>query len=208
MGASAGRSILDNADQPRHKHPKTSIACQILDWADDCAYSIHDVEDALQAQFLNPGDLEDVRFRGAFSRIMKRRGRRKVVPELAFSEVRERLMDSGAEDSSRTNQGDERAHRKSAMRNILNDLITSVSVRSRRRQSSRGFLLALVVPDESRILSVLCKSVIWEAVITDPRVAAMSAKGQGNSPGPISSSYGRGSREKSAAPFPDGITGL
>ncbi len=32
--------------------PPTSITCQILDWADDCAYSIHDIEDALQARFL------------------------------------------------------------------------------------------------------------------------------------------------------------
>jgi dGTP triphosphohydrolase len=34
------------------------------------------------------------------------------------------------------------------------------------------------VPDESRILAALCKAVVWEAVITDPRVAAMSTKGK------------------------------
>ena len=54
-----GGAILASQARPRRRLPITSIACQILDWADDCAYSIHDVEDALQAQFLHPGDLMD-----------------------------------------------------------------------------------------------------------------------------------------------------
>jgi dGTP triphosphohydrolase len=64
------------------------------------------------------------------------------------------------------------------MRNILNDLITSVSVECCSSRGRSDFSWRLIVPDESRILSVLCKSIIWEAVITDPRVAAMSTKGR------------------------------
>ena len=63
MGAAARESDPQKRKtKPGNRLPKTSIACQILDWADDCAYSIHDVEDALQAQFLHPGDLDQVRF--------------------------------------------------------------------------------------------------------------------------------------------------
>lgn len=73
--------------------------------------------------------------------------------------------------------GDERAHRKEALRNILNELVTSVSVKARsKRRADYGW--TLVVPREARIMSALCKSVVWEAVITDPRVAAMSTKGK------------------------------
>jgi dGTP triphosphohydrolase len=75
-------------------------------------------------------------------------------------------------------QGDERAYRKAAMRNILNDLITSVSIKACPSGRRADFSWRLIVPPESRILSVICKSVIWEAVITDPRVAAMSTKGR------------------------------
>ncbi|MEJ2244628.1 MAG: hypothetical protein P8Y80_00875 [Acidobacteriota bacterium] len=64
------------------------------------------------------------------------------------------------------------------MRNILNDLITSVSAKEFRNSKRADFAWRLIVPSEARILSVLCKSVIWEAVITDPRVAAMSTKGR------------------------------
>jgi dGTPase len=171
-----GGAVLDNRRR-QHKRPKTSIACQILDWADDCAYSIHDVEDALQAQFLNPGDLGDVRFaRRVFAHYEVTRAE-EAVPKLSFSEVRERLVE--LERRIRPQEsGDERAYRKSAMRNILNDLITSVSVEPCSGNRRADFSWRLVVPDESRIISVLCKSVIWEAVITDPRVAAMSAKGR------------------------------
>jgi dGTPase len=172
-----GGSILKARENSRRMQPKTSIACQILDWADDCAYSIHDVEDALQAQFLHPGDLDQVRFaRRVFAHYEDTR-KEEAVPRLDFSEMQERLLDLKRRILP-SEHGDERAQRKSAMRNILNDLITSVSVESRSGSRRSDFSWHLVVPHEARILSVICKSVIWEAVITDPRVAAMSTKGR------------------------------
>jgi dGTPase len=171
-----GGSILKVRDRPRPK-PRTSIACQILDWADDCAYSIHDVEDALQAQFLHPGDLEQVRFARRVHAHYEETRENEAAPRLDFSEVRERMLDL-EQRILPPEHGDERAHRKAAMRNILNDLITSVSVEVRSGSARADYSWRLVVPHEARILSVLCKSVIWEAVIIDPRVAAMSTKGR------------------------------
>lgn len=172
-----GGTILKTEGRPgRHKW-KTSIVCQVLDWADDCAYSVHDVEDALQAQFLHPGDLEDASFaRRVFNHYEDTRAE-ETAPELDLPEVRGRLLDLGRRIQP-NGQGDERAHRKAAMRNILNDLITSVSVEKSGSRGRSDFSWRLIVPHEARILSVLCKSVIWEAVITDPRVAAMSTKGR------------------------------
>ncbi len=172
-----GGAILKAGKSTQSRRPKTSIVCQILDWADDCAYSVHDVEDALQAQFLRAGDLEDARFaRRVYSHYEETR-EEEAVPKLTFLEVRERLLDLSRRIRF-PEQGDERAYRKSAMRNILNDLIISVSVESCGGCRRSDFSWNLAVPDEARVLSVLCKSVIWEAVITDPRVAAMSTKGR------------------------------
>ncbi len=172
-----GGAILKAKDRLKHGPPRTSIACQILDWADDCAYSVHDVEDALQAQFLHPGDLEQTRFaRRVFAHYEETR-KEEAVPKLDFSEVRERLFDL-EQRILPSEHGDERAHRKAAMRDILNDLITSVSVEASKGSKRADFSWQLIVPQEARILSVLCKSVIWEAVIIDPRVAAMSTKGR------------------------------
>jgi dGTPase len=172
-----GSGVLKARDLGTSPRPKTSIACQIMDWADDCAYSVHDVEDAMQAQFLHPGDLEQPRFiRRVFAHYEETR-KRETAPKLSLSEVRERLLDLKRRILP-SESGDERAHRKSAMRDILNDLITAVSVEPRKDSRRADFSWQLIVPSEVRILAVLCKSVIWEAVITDPRVAAVSTKGR------------------------------
>jgi len=172
-----GGAILKARNKAGKRVPRTSIACQILDWADDCAYSVHDVEDALQAQFLHPGDLVEARFARRVLAHYAETREDEETPKLSLQDVRDRLFDL-ARRILPSDRGDERAERKAAMRNMLNDLITSVSVESCGGCSRSDFSWRLIVPDEARILSVLCKSVIWEAVITDPRVAAMSTKGR------------------------------
>jgi dGTPase len=157
--------------------PQTSIACQILDWADDCAYSIHDIEDALQAQFLRPGDLADARFVQRVLQHYDETRESEAVPALRREEACDRLR-ALKRRIRPPEKGDERAHRKEALRNILNLLVTEVSVRRKPDAHRSDFAWELVVPGESRILSSLCKSIVWEAVITDPRVAAMLAKGK------------------------------
>ncbi len=172
-----GVELLSARRRKQGARQRTSIVCQILDWADDCAYSVHDVEDALQALFLRPGDLSDPQFvRRVAMRYEETQGN-EGVPALTRAEIRERLLELGLRIQSR-GDADERAHRKEALRNILNDLVLSVAVESCHGSRRADFSWNLRVPDESRILSVLCKSVVWEAVITDPRVAAMSTKGK------------------------------
>ena len=74
--------------------------------------------------------------------------------------------------------GDERAQRKAAMRDILDGLIVAVSLEPLEENRRADFSWRLVVDLESRILAVICKAVIREAVITDPRVAAVNTKGR------------------------------
>ncbi len=172
-----GAPILTASSSRRGMKQETPITCQILDWADDCAYSIHDVEDALQAQFLRPGDLLDARFTRLVSLRYEEMRKSDGGPRLGQEQVRERMADlkrriQGPE------SGDERPHRKQALRNILNDLVTSVTVQRVTGSRREDYAWRLVVPEEARIISVLCKAIIWEAVIIDPRVAAMSTKGK------------------------------
>jgi dGTPase len=172
-----GGELLTAQQIEKGGQPQRSLICQILDWADDCAYSIHDVEDALQAQFLRPGDLTDARFARRVAQYYEETRESEAVPPLTRSEIRDELR--ALKRRIRTPEtGDERAHRKQALRNILNELVTEVALRPLPGGHRSDYAWALVVPDESRILSAVCKAVIWEAVITDPRVAAMTTKGK------------------------------
>jgi dGTPase len=172
-----GTPLLSARQRKAGIRPRTAITCQILDWADDCAYSIHDIEDALQAQFLRPGDLADGRFCRRVAQHYEATREDEGAPGLDLPELRDRLR-AFSEKILPPESGDERAHRKQALRNELNELITGVSVKRRPGREREDFAWDLGVPPESRILSLLCKSVVWEAVITDPRVASMSAKGK------------------------------
>ncbi len=172
-----GTPLLGARRRRPGRSPRITIACQILDWADDCAYSIHDIEDALQAQFLRAGDFLDARFCQRVAQHYEETQEDEAVPDIPRSEIRERLQNFEARIRP-PDTGDERAHRKQALRNVLNELITGVSVQRRSHCRRSDYAWDLTVPMESRILSVLCKSVAWEAVITDPRVAAMSTKGK------------------------------
>jgi dGTPase len=172
-----GATLLTARQRKLGVELRRPIACQILDWADDCAYSIHDIEDALQAQFLRPGDLMEASFARRVTLHYEETRESEAVPSLSRSDIRTRLRNL-ARQIRIPARGDERAHRKLALRNILNNLVTCVSVEFCPDGRRPDFSWRLRVPPEARILSVLCKSIVWEAVITDPRVAAVTARGK------------------------------
>ena len=175
---SRGEGLAKARSGGRPARPETSIVCQIMNWADDCAYSVHDVEDALQAQFLHPGDFDQTRF---LCRVFDRYEATRAgegVPKLSINETRERLMDLKRRIMPSDGGGDDRAQRKAALRDILEGLIVAVSIEPIKGSPRADFSWRLAVDPESRILAVLCKAVIWEAVITDPRVAAVNTRGR------------------------------
>jgi dGTPase len=48
-----GQRLLTSYD--KDKEPPRTLPCQLMDWADDIAYSVHDLEDGLAGGILHPG---------------------------------------------------------------------------------------------------------------------------------------------------------
>ena len=172
-----GAELLTTTKSNQGIRPRVSINCQILDWADDCAYSVHDVEDALQGHFLEAGTLQEPSF---VDRIAGRYGTTQEAeraPTLSDADVQAHLR-SLAERIRQPGLGDDHARQKTAMRDILDELVTAVSLRPIDRSLRADYAWQLVVPEEARILATLYKSIAWEAMITHPRVTAMTARGK------------------------------
>lgn len=59
------KKVLDGATPPKELatvealNSFKSIECQIMDWADDTAYSLHDIVDGIHARYINIGSLSD-----------------------------------------------------------------------------------------------------------------------------------------------------
>ena len=54
-----GASAPDGLQTPDALNPFKSIECQIMDWADDTAYSLHDIVDGIHARYISTGSLTE-----------------------------------------------------------------------------------------------------------------------------------------------------
>lgn len=57
--AMGGRPLAEHHAAGKERDKVKSIECQVMDWADDTAYSLNDLSDSVRAGFLNIGKIED-----------------------------------------------------------------------------------------------------------------------------------------------------
>ncbi|NIS38874.1 deoxyguanosinetriphosphate triphosphohydrolase, partial [Candidatus Saccharibacteria bacterium] len=55
----ANHSLPEELSDPEKLNTFRSIECQIMDWADDTAYSLHDIIDGIHARLITRGELEE-----------------------------------------------------------------------------------------------------------------------------------------------------
>lgn len=54
-----GQAIPDDLHNPKALNSFKSIECQVMDWADDTAYSLNDIVDGIHARYINVGSLTE-----------------------------------------------------------------------------------------------------------------------------------------------------
>lgn len=143
-----------------------SLECQIMDVADDIAYSVHDLEDSLKAGLLTPGDLR----RKPPTRVIeavnaKLSGWTRRVSETTVHAELARIADL----LEAREQRSLRAGRKMLTRDLIHEFASSVAVQP------PGFIDA---DFDVRVRIEALKAFEWYKVINNPRVTTLGHKGK------------------------------
>ncbi|WP_198016816.1 dGTP triphosphohydrolase [Rubidibacter lacunae] len=147
-----------------------SLVCQLMDWADDVAYSVHDMEDGLNSGFLLPSlplrcivDLTWQRLQSYYPSGLCCLDRDRVGEIL--QELRDRLE-----------QPDSTI--REVMRYYINRFVTSIAVIATRKRPRSLFDFRLEIPEAVRHECEAFKLLTLEFIICDERTSTLARKGR------------------------------
>ena len=146
-----------------------TIICQVMDWSDDVAYSIHDMEDGLLGGFLLPSLPMERIVEWVWRRICLHYA---TVPAgLNYDRVREILAELG----------DRITYRQSTIREVARHYINRFVLAARILANGSGetsFDYQLQLPEEIRQECIVFKMLTLEFIILDERTTTLSYKGR------------------------------
>ena len=152
------------------------LEAEVMDWSDDVAYSVHDVEDAIASSWLDPRIL----FSSEMTAVIDVAGRT-YAPDLGtdvLAAALERLLATGAVPTAYDGSRGDLAHLKDMTSRLIGRFVLAVEQATRDKHGSGAlcrFEADLVVPDETRAECSVLKAVANHFVMTtDARLKVMS----------------------------------
>lgn len=154
------------------RHKKPSFECQIMDWADDIAYSVHDLEDGIKAGMISRSTFDDQAF--------KLRVRRRIVgskQRRAFGKDWDFLAGKIIKALNPVpNESDRKAQRKSLVADLINYFIEGTKATQIRNAGVTRYRHALYIPGQKYTQCHLLKAIVWEAIIANERIVTLERK--------------------------------
>lgn len=170
---------LSSAREPSGLPPRT-LPCKVMDWADDAAYSVHDIEDAVHAGFVSMEAIASDSFVEAVTEDIQTRlqGKRfgHEIASVNTDSVGAALVKLKADLQQEESTSKMLALRR-VTRRYLNDFIVDLTV-ERPQPAAGPYGFELVVPPQHRFRAEVLKSVVIESVLKDERVTRYLFKGR------------------------------
>lgn len=152
-------------------HHFRSLEAEIMEWADDIAYSVHDLEDGLHADLIRADHFEH---EGTLERIAayaRKKGADSVTPD-DVQQLMRRLLDSLR--APLASQVKER--RKALTSQLIHRFITQTGLKP--RSDAPGYAWTLDIPADIWRESRILMGVEYVLLIRNPRVTTLEHKGR------------------------------
>lgn len=167
----SGRALL----KERSDDPPRTLPCELMDWADDIAYSVHDLEDGIVSGFLVPAlwtedEIIDAVYASVASAPIKWR---EGPPD---RDAVGAILEALAGDFGTYAVDIPRDVIREFTRARINEFATAGDVVATGPDETL-FDYTLEIPEEIRIKNQVMKAITFELVINDPRTTTLALKG-------------------------------
>ena len=164
-----------------------SFECQIMDWADEVAYAVHDLEDSIHAGFIGSRilyqDLPEIE--GAISEVSQKFEAKEQEVEKLYQDLRQFLYNKNPDfqmSAPASSHRERKANRKQLTSLLIQKYIQAAQRVERTpavtNPVSRRYLYSIEVPWEHRVEVALINKIISRVVIQSPQVSAFEEKGK------------------------------
>lgn len=154
---------------------RQSFECQIMDWADDIAYSVHDLEDGFKAGMLSARMFEDKEMKNTLRQEFEDKYAVSVgMPDAEdWSFIRTHLQRM---DLAEGTQYYRKGTRKTAVADLINYFIGQTTWDTDSSQKPSRYQGILTTPKVVRRRCYLLKEMVWANIINNEKVATLEHK--------------------------------
>ena len=179
--SSDARSAIEGGDREWK-----SFECEIMDWADEVAYAVHDLEDSIHARYIAASSFqEDARINSLVREVKKKFKDRDVDTSKVWNSLlNDHLLKKNPDFQfgNRSSEKEKKYNRKSLTSYLINRYIKATVRVQRgtvlRDNASERYLYRVDIPDEFEVEVALINKLIWKFVIQSPQVRTLEEKGR------------------------------